>query len=93
MNFEFTKDCPQHGRSSVVCCINIEFAEPEETSVPEEQIREHVKCSAVGCRSVFWRPQEAAEALQTADLAQLHGWTVVDREKGLVHCAWGHEDA
>lgn len=66
--------------------------------MPEEKIREHVKCSGDGCKSVFWRPQEAegdaaqpSSALSTIDLAQLHGWKVIDREKGLVHCAWGHE--
>ncbi len=91
MNFEFTKDCPKHGRSPVVCCITTNFVESEETPVPEEQIREHVKCSGDGCKSVFWRPQEAAESLQTVDLAQLRGWKIVDREKGLVHCSWGHE--
>jgi hypothetical protein len=60
--------------------------------MPQEQIREHVKCSSKGCLSIFWRPQEADGALSTMDLAQLRGWTVVDREKGLMHCAWGHKD-
>jgi hypothetical protein len=60
--------------------------------MPQEQIREHVKCSSKGCLSIFWRPQEAEGALSTMDLAQLRGWTVVDREKGLMHCAWGHKD-
>lgn len=60
--------------------------------MPQEQIREHVKCSHKGCQSVFWRPQEADSALSTPDLAQLHGWKLLDREKGLMHCAWGHED-
>jgi hypothetical protein len=65
--------------------------------MPEEKIREHVKCADEGCKSVFWRPQEVegdavqpSPALSTIDLAQLHGWTLLDREKGLLHCAWGH---
>jgi hypothetical protein len=67
--------------------------------MPEEEIREHVKCSHEGCQSIFWRPQLAKEddcgptALSTPDLAQLHGWKLLDREKGLMHCAWGHDDA
>lgn len=64
-------------------------AEPESTE-PEEKIREHVKCSYADCKSVFWRPQDASAALSTADLAQFHGWTILDRERGLLHCAWGH---
>lgn len=63
-----------------------------EQNMPEEKIREHVKCAHEGCKSIFWRPQEAEIALSTADLAQLHGWTLLDREKGLLHCAWGHQD-
>ncbi len=64
--------------------------------MPEEQLRDHVKCSHEGCKSIFWRPQAAKDddaqpaALSTGDIAQLHGWTMVDREKGLMHCAWGH---
>lgn len=65
--------------------------------MPEEKIREHVACSYEGCKSIFWRPQEIpgdavqpSPALSTMDLAQLHGWTLLDREKGLMHCAWGH---
>lgn len=81
--------CSEHGFQDTPCCITIEIGEPK---VPEEQIREHVKCAHEGCQSIYWRPQDADGALQTVDLAQLHGWTVVDREKGLMHCAWGHQD-
>lgn len=58
--------------------------------MPEEKIREHVKCSHEGCKNLFWRPQDASESLSTIDLAQFHGWTILDREKATVHCAWGH---
>ncbi len=64
--------------------------EKEKPVPPDEEIRDHVKCSEKGCNSIFWRPQDASESLSTADLAQFHGWTVLDREKGLLHCAWGH---
>lgn len=60
--------------------------------MPEEKIREHVTCSEEGCKSIFWRPQEADSSLSTIDLAQLHGWKLIDREKGILHCAWGHKD-
>ncbi len=58
--------------------------------MPEEQIRDHVTCSHDGCKNIFWRPQDASESLSTPDVAQLRGWTLIDREKGLLHCAWGH---
>jgi hypothetical protein len=60
--------------------------------MPEEKIREHITCSGKNCNSVYWRPQDADDALSTIDLAQLHGWTVVDREKGMQYCTWGHKD-
>jgi hypothetical protein len=60
--------------------------------MPEEEIREHVKCAQDGCKSVYHRPQDASGDLSTADVAQLHGWTLIDREKGLLHCAWGHPE-
>lgn len=60
--------------------------------MPQEKVREHVECSDESCKSVYWRPQDSDSALSTVDLAQLHGWTLLDREKGLMHCAWGHED-
>lgn len=60
--------------------------------MPEEKLPEHVECAHDGCKSVFWRPQDASESFSTADLAQLRGWTVLDREKGLLHCAWGHQE-
>lgn len=93
--------CSEHGLQDEVCCITIEIPErravPEEeikvdvTLVePEEKIREHVKCSYADCKSMYWRPQDASAALSTIDLAQLHGWTILDRERGLLHCAWGH---
>jgi hypothetical protein len=80
--------------------VKISFADVEEAPVPEEKVREHVKCSHDGCKSIFWRPQEvigdavqSTSVLSTIDLAQLHGWTLIDREKGLLHCAWGHKGA
>lgn len=57
-----------------------------------QQIQEHVKCSHEGCMSVYWRPQEAAEGFSTADIAQMHGWTMKDRKKGILYCPWGHEE-
>lgn len=64
--------------------------------MPQENQPERVECSEETCKSVYFRPQEADEdpvlatSVSTADLAQRHGWTMVDREKGLLHCAWGH---
>lgn len=60
--------------------------------MPEENKPERIDCAAEGCKSVFHRPQDAMGGLSTADVAQLHGWTLVDREKGLLHCAWGHKE-
>lgn len=86
--------CSEHGiqpSGDGPCCIIIKI-NYKESPVPEEQIPEHVKCSAEECKSIYWRPREADGALSTIDLAQLRGWTLVDREKGLLHCAWGHKD-
>jgi hypothetical protein len=80
-------ECSVHGRQESICCITIHIGEPK---VPEEQIREHVKCSHEGCKSIYWRPIDAADTLPTETMARMHGWTTVDEEKGLLHCAWGH---
>lgn len=58
--------------------------------MPQENQPEQIECADEKCKSVFHRPQDASESLSTADVAQLRGWTLVDREKGLLHCAWGH---
>lgn len=81
--------CSVHGLQEELCCVVISF---KEIPVPDENVTEHVKCSGESCKSIYWRPQDADSALSTADLAQLHGWTLLDREKGLLHCAWGHQD-
>lgn len=47
---------------------------------------EHVECSREGCKNAFHRPQDAMGNLSTADVAQLHGWTLIDRAKGLMRC-------
>jgi hypothetical protein len=60
--------------------------------MPQEIQRERVDCVGEKCKSVFYRPLDAAGELSTADVAQLHGWTLIDREKGLLHCAWGHTE-
>jgi hypothetical protein len=39
-----------------------------------------------GCKSLYHRPQEAAEALSTKTIAQLHGWKVADREADTLNC-------
>lgn len=59
--------------------------------MPQERTPEVITCSHDGCKSHFFRPQDASGDLDLVDIAQLHGWTLIDREKGLAHCAWGHD--
>lgn len=60
--------------------------------MPTREIQpEHVKCSSEGCKSVFPRPKDAMGGLSTADVAQLNGWTLIDRDKGLLRCHRGHD--
>jgi hypothetical protein len=39
-----------------------------------------------GCKARYYRPQEAAEALSTETIAQLHGWKVADADAGTLNC-------
>lgn len=45
-----------------------------------------VECARTDCKAQFHRPQDAAPALSTEAVAQLHGWRVIDREGDMLIC-------
>lgn len=65
--------------------------------MPQENKPEHIECAHESCKSVFWRPQDAPEALRTEVLAQRRGWSPVEPPEdplnpGPMYCAWGHKE-
>lgn len=47
---------------------------------------EPLRCVEEGCKAFFHRPQDALGALSTEDIAQLHGWKLVDRDEETLRC-------
>lgn len=45
-----------------------------------------LECARTDCKAQFSRPQDAAKALSTEAVAQLHGWRTIDREGELLLC-------
>lgn len=45
-----------------------------------------IKCARGECKAIFHRPQDAAVALSTEAVAQLHGWRTIDREGEMLIC-------
>lgn len=45
-----------------------------------------VECARGDCKALFYRPQDAADALSTQAVAQLHGWRLLDRDADLLIC-------
>lgn len=45
-----------------------------------------VECARGDCNARFHRPQDAADALATETVAQLHGWRKIDHEGEMLVC-------